>query len=194
MRRSIGGRFLRSTLQLTMLGLCAAGLIPVARAAPVYRCLDTQGQVAYQDRACAPTQQETQLALAALPPPQSSPDYGHGARQRASDTGERKRAAGRPAPRKAPVHEPVSYECRAADGEVFYKHTACPKSIRTHAATRSGRRGRATSESIAVSGSAVSRAEACRRLAASPARAGHERDDQVSTYERNLGRDPCRRL
>jgi len=35
----------------------------------------------------------------------------------------------------------------------------------------------------------------CRRLAraGSIGRAGHERDEIVSTYDRNLGRDPCRR-
>ena len=38
------------------------------------------------------------------------------------------------------------------------------------------------------------RGEACRRMAAagSIGRAGHARDESVSTYDRNLGRDPCR--
>ncbi|HEY0230349.1 MAG TPA: DUF4124 domain-containing protein [Dokdonella sp.] len=169
-----------------------------AQAGSVYRCLDAQGQLAYQDRACAGTQQETRIELAALPPAAASPDYGRGVRERTGAPGrpgERKRLAGRILSRRPASREPTSYECRAANGEVFYKHATCPKSIRVRATARGGRRAQATqTEAVAVSASALPRAEACRRLAASPVRSGHERDDQVSTYERNLGRDPCRRL
>jgi hypothetical protein len=45
-----------------------------------------------------------------------------------------------------------------------------------------------------VRSQALPRGEVCRRIAAagSIGRAGHARDESVSTYDRNLGRDPCR--
>ena len=160
MRGLSGGRMGGHMLRLALLGLFAGGLLQAAQAASVYRCLDAQGHVAYQDRACAEVQRETQIALAPLPPSQPSPDYGHGARGRASGLGERghatSQATSRGTARKAAAHEPASYECRAANGEVFYKHAACPKSIRVRAAARGGRRGQpTTTESIAVSSSAL---------------------------------------
>jgi hypothetical protein len=58
----------------------------------------------------------------------------------------------------------------------------------------SGKHGRSASTAFAVTSEAMPRSEACRRIAAagSIGRAGHERDQSVSTYDRNLGRDPCR--
>jgi len=40
----------------------------------------------------------------------------------------------------------------------------------------------------------VPRDEACQRIHSAGAigRAGHQHDEDVSTYDRNLGRDPCR--
>jgi hypothetical protein len=45
-----------------------------------------------------------------------------------------------------------------------------------------------------VSSSRIPRDEACREIhtAGSIGRAGHQHDENVSTYEHNLGRDPCR--
>ncbi|MEP7044084.1 MAG: DUF4124 domain-containing protein [Dokdonella sp.] len=184
-----GGRFGGTATRLAGFALLACGFFHGARAAPVYRCLDAQRHVAYQDHACAQAQQETRVELAPLPSPAPSPNYGRGARESVATRKDRKRASSRAVP-----HPSMSYECRAGNGEVFYRHSACPKSIRIRAATRGGhQRQTGQTESVAVSGTALPRAEACRRLALSSARAGHERDDQVSTYERNLGRDPCRR-
>jgi hypothetical protein len=97
----------------------------------------------------------------------------------------------------------VSYECRTGDGEVFYKHSGCPKSIRVAAAHERGRHGAAGRgarargsgmRSMAVSARPLARSEVCKRLAGagSIGRAGREHDDIVSTYDRNVGRDPCR--
>ncbi|MGH8172496.1 MAG: hypothetical protein ACREPX_05075 [Rhodanobacteraceae bacterium] len=92
----------------------------------------------------------------------------------------------------------VSYECRAANGELFYRHGACPKQIsaKSSATGASARtRGASDTQSYSVSAQALPRGEVCRQIAraGSIGRGGHERDENVSTYERNLGRDPCRR-
>jgi hypothetical protein len=54
----------------------------------------------------------------------------------------------------------MSYECRSADGQVFYRHNACPHAVpakanSTHAAPARG--GRTGAASAAVSSSRVSR-------------------------------------
>jgi hypothetical protein len=92
--------------------------------------------------------------------------------------------------------DPVSYECRADNGEVFYRHGACPRTIATAgAASRHGARA-GEARTAAVTAVPLPRGEACRRIAAagSIGRAGRARDERVSTYERNAGRDPCRRF
>jgi uncharacterized protein DUF4124 len=172
-------RFPRARMRaIVTLVLFVAGA--AAHAAEVYRCETSDRHVAFQDRPCTAGRQ-TRVGLAPAPPPSPPPDYGitptkphRGVRQRAT-----------PHTRE----EPRSWECRAADGEVFYRHGSCPRSI-----TATGGRTRGKAGNVAVSAVALPRAEACRRLAAagSAGRAGRERDERVTTYERNAGRDPCR--
>jgi len=159
-----------------------------AHAESVYKCRDADGQVAYQDRPCAGTQRETRIEIA-VPPPSPPPDYGLPVKPP---------AIARRGSTRAGAHgrEALSYECRADNGEVFYQHTACPKSISAARSGGSGRGARASgTEKVGVSAIALPRADVCRRLAAagSIGRAGRDRDARVSTYERNAGRDPCRR-
>ncbi|HKZ09172.1 MAG TPA: hypothetical protein VJL61_00535 [Rhodanobacteraceae bacterium] len=99
----------------------------------------------------------------------------------------------------------MSWECRAADGEVFYRHTRCPSSIvgdgvvRTGYAEKQARqntRARHNAWSrVRVHGTRIPRAEACRRIdsASAAVRDGHLRDANVSTYDHLMGRDPCSR-
>lgn len=180
-----------------VLAAAAAG----APAAPVYKCTDAEGHVAFQDRACAVAERTALVEIAPAPPPPRaaasdarSPPLPRTPRRnavRASSAGDGERGT-----------SVQSYECRAADGEVFYRHSGCPKSI--VAASDHGRGARATrntsghakaERAVAVSAQPLSRAEACKRMssAGSIGRAGHEHDDNVSTYDRNAGRDPCRR-
>lgn len=98
---------------------------------------------------------------------------------------------------RAAGSEPQSWQCRIGNGEVYYQHSPCPRSAVASVELRDSRtRGRHRSAvlSVPVSGAPLSRAEACRRIHAASAsgRAGHERDEDVSSYERSLGRDPCR--
>jgi len=162
----------RTPASLLLLALLATSPL---HAQSVLRCVDEHGAVAFQDHPCMAGQIQREVVIEPAPAYQPSPEY---------DTP-------RPQPlrlvtrstRRSAKTEPRSFECRAANGEVFFRHDRCPSSIR-------GARG---TPSISVRASEVSRGEACRRIE-HPARSGHERDDRVSTYERNLGRDPCRRF
>jgi hypothetical protein len=94
--------------------------------------------------------------------------------------------------------EVVSYECRAGNGELFYRHGACPKQITAKPKTSGGsarKRDASDAQTYAVTAQPLARGEVCRQMAraGSIGRAGHERDDSVPTYDKNLGRDPCRR-
>ncbi|HET7931288.1 MAG TPA: hypothetical protein VFL63_07875 [Rhodanobacteraceae bacterium] len=98
---------------------------------------------------------------------------------------------------------PMSWECRAADGEVFYRHTRCPSSVAGDGVVRSAyaatfstghsRRRHDAWSRIRVHGTKVPRAEACKRIdsAGASGRDGHLRDARVSTYDHLMGRDPC---
>ncbi|GAA0715863.1 DUF4124 domain-containing protein [Dokdonella soli] len=193
MRRLSGRRieWLGSIVLLATLGIAHG-----AHTASVYKCRDGAGHVAYQDHACAGAQQESQIELAQAPAPAKSPEY-----RVATDTKPARAVATRGSRRSgARATEAMSYECRADNGEVFYRHSACPKSIPVDASHGAApRRGHGKSQrgktSAAVSAVSLPRSEVCKRLAAggSIGRAGHARDERVSTYERNAGRDPCRR-
>lgn len=174
------------------------GLVAQASAASVYKCRDAAGHIAYQDAACAGGAVETRIEIAAPPPSGPGPDYGVTTAAR-SARADRSRTSSM----HAGAHAALSYECRAANGDIFYRHGGCPRSIRDEHAVdaHSGRRSagaaaRRADRSVAVSAVALPRSEVCRRLAAagSVGRGGHEHDEQVSTYERNAGRDPCRHL
>lgn len=163
------------------------------RAQPVYKCVGAGGAVAYQDRACAEDQQVRVIELDPAPAFAPSPEY---AVERV--TAGRARTA-RASRAEAP---PTSFECRSADGQVFFRHGGCPHSIpASHGAPPSqrasgkGKSGGANAGgSVSVSSRRIDRDEACRQIhrAGSIGRAGHEHDEDVGTYERNLGRDPCR--
>jgi hypothetical protein len=172
-----------------LLGL--AGIAGSAQAEAVFKCRSADGHVAYQDRACAASQTASRIEILPAPPVTASPEYGVGHSSHA-------RSAPRGRSASKARAEAVSYECRAANGEVFYRHGGCPKSVTAKARDASGGkppRG-AASQTSAVSAAPLARGDVCRRMAASGSigRAGHERDDTVSSYERNLGRDPCRRF
>jgi hypothetical protein len=187
-------RTIRTTFLLGL--LAAAWMCGTAHAESVFKCRGSDGLVAFQDHPCARAEVQSEVELEPAPP--AAVVVVAEAEQRADRTS-RKAAHGQTgyghtAKAKTDV---VSYECRADNGELFYRHGACPKQIRA-AATKSGAspRGKAGAQSYAVTAQALDRGEVCRRIAraGSIGRAGHERDETVSTYDRNLGRDPCRRF
>ncbi len=150
-----------------------------------WRCRAADGALSFQDHPCAPGAQQREIVFAPAPAPAPSPDY----LLPAAPAGVRLVPA-----RTARESAPRSFECRAANGEVFYRHGACPASIADATHRAAGGSRRSGPASVRVTAVPLARREACRRMHASGAgaRAGRARDEDVSTYERNLGRDPCR--
>lgn len=164
------------------------GLAPcVAGAAPkVYRCAAGAGPVVYQDRPCADPARQQQIEFVPSPVVEAAPDTTARAKPR-------KASASRVQAHKSKSPaEVTSWECRATNGELFYRHAACPATI----PGKTQRGGRSKSPAVRVQAKPLPRRDACRRIqaAGSIGRAGRERDETVTTYERHLGRDPCRRF
>jgi uncharacterized protein DUF4124 len=167
----------------------------VAQAESVYKCRASDGAIAFQDRPCADARSESVVEI--LPAPLPSPPPDHGRAPREARVGRTHGASSARAGTR-PSRDAVSYACHASNGELFYRHGACPKQIPARSASGGGPRGRAgkTTQSVGVTAQALPRSEVCRKLASagSIGRAGHEHDESMSTYDRNLGRDPCRYL
>ncbi len=201
---------------LRILLLFALGLlIGRAGAAPVYKCTDGKDHVAYQATPCAPHLTTRVIQLRRDPAVVPSADNGTRATKPSTTTRSRPATAKRvskaqpargrgagdrnakAARSRADESEPQSWQCRIGNGEIYYQHSPCPHSAiasvdQRDSSTR-GRR-RSAAQAVPVSGMPLPRTEACRRIHAAGAsgRAGHERDEDVSSYERSLGRDPCR--
>jgi hypothetical protein len=175
------GRSMRWYEWLT--GLFLLGLAFGVRAGSVYKCVDASGATAFQDRPCAVAQTQSEVEIEPAPAHATVPQYVVETRvQRASYREPRSQTRSARA---------SAYECRAGDGRVFYRLGACPRSL---AAEGGAARGKSRSgNSVSVSGHPVPRENACyqMRRAGSIGRGGHEFDEQVSTYDKNLGRDPC---
>jgi len=172
-------------------GLLLLGIVCGVRAQPVYKCTGADGSVAYQDRGCAPQQLERPVSIEHAPVPQPSPQY---AAHDAHPAVPAHAARGGARRRLWAEDEPMSFECRASNGAVFYRHGGCPKSLRADGAHATARSSRDSAASVTVAARRVSRAEACAQIhrAGAVGRTGREHDEDVSTYDRNLGRDPCR--
>ncbi len=165
----------RCALALALFGASAA-----APAQTIYKCSGGDGPVAFQQTPCARAQQSQRIDLVLPAAPVAAP---------APAAPKPKARTPRTTTRRAPAaRELQSFECRSAEGALFYRHSACPSSIPRRG--RSAERGDGNSDR--VRGTPIPRSDACRRMR-SPGRDGREHDDNVSTYDRNLGRDPCRR-
>lgn len=170
--------------------LLLLGLASGVRAGAVYKCVDASGATAFQDRPCAVAQEQSEVEIAPAPAFAPSPQYAvesHPQRVGTRSSWRESRAARR--------GSGAANECRASDGRVFYRLGACPRSLAVEGvgASRGRSRGRNGGTSVSVSGHPVPREEACSQMrrAGSIGRDGHEFDEHVSTYDKNLGRDPC---
>ncbi|MFO1507751.1 MAG: DUF4124 domain-containing protein [Lysobacterales bacterium] len=170
-------------------GLALGSAAVIGHAGPVYKCVGLDGHLAYQDTACAEGQHQHEVTGLPVDPPRAATAT-HSTAAKQAPSRETHHHAGR---RSAPPKVVMSWECRAADGEVFYRHSRCPGSIRPDGAVRAGRHAR--SSSVSVTATPIPRTQACQRLRAAGAigRDGRARDESVSTYDRNRGQDPCRR-
>jgi hypothetical protein len=182
-----GGRSMRWYEWLA--GLLLLGAAAGVRAAPVYKCVDADGGVAYQQVSCSEWQAQRTMEIAPAPRHAPSPQY---AVERRRDEPVARSA---PAPRE-PVMRETAYECRTSDGRMFYRLGACPHSIAggDSAAKARSKNGSRSSGAVQVVARRMPRDEACREIhrAGAIGRDGHEFDEHVSTYERNLGHDPCK--
>ena len=193
-------------IRLMILAVVLLIVAASAHAASIYRCLDAQGHLGFQDTPCAAHTRQSKIDLHPLP---TIGDPAEVAASRARLQAMRNRRTARRTSHPHAVRHrthakaKMSWECRAADGEVFYRHARCPSSIpgdgvvRTRYAesmssTRARSRHNAWSR-VRVHGVRISRAEACRRIhsAGAAVRDGHRRDATVSTYDHLMGRDPC---
>lgn len=166
---------------IALAAIALGSFAKAAHAESVYRCRAVDGAVAFQDRPCANAKVQSFVEIAPAPPAQPSPDYGVASAHEPRAARVRSSAH---APREA-----TSFACHAANGETFYRHGACPKQIAVGA-------GGKAAKTVGVTAEAMPRADVCRELSrgGSIGRAGHARDESISSYDRNLGRDPCRRL
>ena len=173
-----------------------------AHAASVYQCVDAHGRVAFQDVPCAAQAGQRKIDL--QPQPMIGAPGEHAARVAATSHQRDTTRSRKKSRRAARVKPATSWECVAADGEVFYRHTRCPGSIPGDGVVRwqdggdppSGKRSRHRRNAwgtVPVHGKKITRAEACRRIhsAGAAGRDGHARDETVSTYDHLMGRDPC---
>lgn len=178
------GRSLRWYEWLVLLLLF--GLAGGVRAASVYKCIDAQGDIAYQAQPCTAAQHESTVVIAPAPRYAPSPQYATQARV------DREGPRAQHVPRRARAQD-LSFECRASDGQVFYRHNGCPGSIAADNSASTRGRGHSGGNSVRVSAQAIPREQACAQMhrAGTIGRAGHEHDETISTYERDLGHDPC---
>lgn len=201
-RRSSGSRFRNCACAAVLMGLMIAG---ETHAGAIYKCVDAQGAIAFQDNPCAVRAAETEMPMRSQPlidpaMPMARAVHADHARPRKS----REDLRGRGVHRRRGAHA-TSWECRAADGEVFYRHTHCPHSVPGDGVMRSGgtyalshhghgqRGGRDAWSPVTVHARKVPRSEACRQINAVAAveRDGSARDEHVSVYDHVRGRDPC---
>lgn len=193
--------FARATCFLLLLGVVAS-----AHAASIYRCVGSHGRVAFQDRPCAAQARQDKLDVQPLPTIGDAAEVAAASRRkeppqkRHGSSGTRSR---RTSSTRGLAKAETSWECHAADGEVFYRHARCPGSVPGDGTVRSDyaektKNSRTRSRQgawarVPVHGTKISRVEACRRIhsAGAAGRDGHARDETVSTYDHLMGRDPC---
>jgi hypothetical protein len=171
-------------------GLLLLGAVAGVRAGPIYKCIDGEGGVAYQDIACLAPARQWVVPVAAERPVVAPPRYAIQAR------GADHLASAR-APRETAARG-TAYECRTGDGRTFYRLSTCPHTVAADPTTLSAPRGHGgkhgNAAAVSVSARRISREDACHEIhrAGAIGRDGHELDEHVSTYDRNLGRDPCK--
>jgi len=163
-----------------------------ARAGTLYRCVDARGNTAFSDVSCAAGETAQKIDVAAAPAFSPSPQYALPGRDARDSPPPRRAAASAGRQREATAVVARSYECRSVDGQVFYRHAACPHTI--EAKSDGLGRGRAAKKKVEVHAVRVSREDACAQMrrAGASGRLGHAHDEDISSYEKNLGHDPCR--
>lgn len=162
----------------------------------VFHCLDSSGGSVYQDRPC-PGRQET-IKIRRV---RNGEAFAEAIARGLGNSAPRPAA---PASQPPSVPAPVatlpqpSFKCQAADGTTFYRHDGCPPALQreqnVYFTVGQDIRYYTQPVYVPVGSTPVSRSSACRTIYGSDAsqRTGSNLDQRFSTYDRNLGRDPCR--
>lgn len=192
----------RLTLLRVASALLLGGIACTASAASIYQCTNGSHAATFGDTPCPTTTHQTKREVSGQPlidpaAPRRTPVV---ASSNSRSTAQARRTHAR---RMRKRQQPMSWECRAADGEVFYRHARCPSSVPGDGVVRGdyaapfnsghSRHRRTAWNRIPVHGVKVPRSEACQRIesAGASGRDGHLRDANVSTYDHLMGRDPC---
>ena len=164
---------------LALIFLCAG-----VRAESIYKCTAADGATAYQATPCAAAQTARTVDIAPAPAFVPSPVYALDNRKATTRVESRRELH---ASRKK---NEMAFECRGSGGEVFYRLGHCPHSV----ASESTDKKAGGAKSVSVSGHPVTRSDACSemRRAGAIGRKGHEFDERISSYDRNVGNDPCK--
>lgn len=166
-------------------------LLSLALAQPaVHRCVGADGHVRFQDRPCAEGEDADSIELKPEPPPAAAAPP-----PKAADAA---LPTAVPVPVLSPIPAPkleagpVSWRCEVENGEVYFRHDACPPQISEPVAlVNAAGESYAAVLAHAVRAVQVSRREACRQIARG-GRFGAERDQRAEPYDKLAGRDPCR--
>jgi len=155
----------------------------------VYRCVEEDGSTTFSDQPCSedPDVLHIEESHNPAPPRQYLP---RASTANNDDTG---RANSSPAPPSS--RQAISYRCSIDTGEVWYLHSPCPSrvTIREIEDLEFEEGWAEVSREVTVDQTEVSRSSACSQIyAVGTSRRGSDRDESYTTYERNMGRDPCR--
>jgi hypothetical protein len=163
--------------------LIAAMAFAAAERIVVHRCLGADDIPRYQDKPCLDGDYEQRREISNRPstaPPIMPATSG-------AKTPEWVEQAQPP-----PPPELTSWRCDVENGEVYYRHDACPSFLIDPIGLRD-RNGAAWGgmQHLRVSGTPVSRRQACNEIN-DGVRFGAGRDQRASPYEKLSGRDLCR--
>jgi hypothetical protein len=164
--------------------LIAALAVAAAERVVVHRCVGADGIPRYQDQPCEDGDDDQRLEMSnrrSTPPPVLP----------AASAARTPEPVEQAPPLPAPP-ELTSWRCDVENGEVYYRHDACPSFLIDPIGLRN-RDGAAWGgmQHLRVWGTPVSRRQACNEIN-DGVRFGAERDQRASPYEKLSGRDLCR--
>jgi hypothetical protein len=177
--------------------LCAIAVFAIsadgAVARDMYVCEGANGTKVFSESPCGTGSKAVRMREA--PTVGDSPAIREAAAQALKEREAAAKAAAEAANRPREVFvapTPEAYQCRVANGEVFYQHSRCPANVTVLTTSWLGSRA-ITNEAFApVEAVPVSKSYACTQIRAGGGpEGGHRRDEWYSSYDRRQRLDPC---